>query len=469
MTTIEDPVEAVSERGGHSVQDYFEKDTRTVPAVFRSSFPAFFGSGDLSKDRYLSRDWYDRELERLWPKVWQMACHEQEIPNVGDNILYEVGHLSYLIVRAAPDRIKAYYNACQHRGTKLRVQPGNSTELRCPFHGWTWDLDGNLTDLPADWDFPQVDRDAVGLPEVRVGRWGGFVFICPDPAAPSLEEWLDPVPEHLAQARYENRRLVTRLRKVVACNWKVALEAFIEGYHTSTTHPEYATNIADFDSQYDVLSRYVNRMMNTIAVPGPAIGYDLTEQEVADSFAAVGLVDAEGKPLQVPEGQTARQVIAEYMRQIWQTTTGVDVSALSDAEILDGLEYYVFPNFFPWAGLGVPVVYRFLPLRDPDHCTMEVFVLWPHPEDQPIPPAPPVRDIGDDEHWRDFPELTWLGPVFDQDMSNMERIQEGMKTLPKAGVVMSVYQESRIRHYHSVLEEFVLGEAQNSNGNRQHG
>lgn len=458
MTFTDDPVEAVAKRGGRSVQDYFELDTRPVPEVFRTSKPGFFGTQDLSKDRYLSRDWYERELERLWPKVWQMACHEQEIPNVGDHTLYEVGHLSYLIVRVAPDRVKAYYNACQHRGTKLKIEPGNSPQLRCPFHGWTWGLEGNLEHVPADWDFPQVDKCEFGLPEVRVGTWGQFVFICPDPAAPPLEEWLGPVPEHLESARYDQRRLVVRLRRVVDANWKVALEAFIEGYHTSTTHPEYAVNIADFDSQYDILSRYVNRMLNTIAVPGPVIDYDITEQELAESFAPVGLVDADGKPLQIPEGQTCRAVLAEYMRSIWLMTTGVDVSVKSDAEILDGMEYFVFPNFFPWGGLGVPVVYRFLPLADPDHCTMEVFVLWPHPEDQPRPEAPPVRDITGDEKWADFMELTWLGPVFDQDMANMARIQAGLKAMPKGGITLSAYQESRIRHYHTVLEDFLTGQ-----------
>lgn len=75
-----------------------------------------------------------------------------------------------------------------------------------------------------------------------------------------------------------------------------------------------------------------------------------------------------------------------------------------------------------------------------------------------MPAAPPVRDIVDGEKWADFPELTWLGPVFDQDMANMARIQAGLKTMQKSGITLSAYQESRIRHYHTVLEEFLFGD-----------
>lgn len=459
MTTIEDPVAEASRRsGGRSVQDYFAKDKKPVPEVFRNSSPGWFGTEDLSTDRYLSREWLERENRLLWPKVWQMACHEQEIPEPGDTTVYEVGKLSFIIARTHDGEVKAYYNACQHRGTKLRVEPGRLSEFRCPFHNWTWDLDGNLTSVTADWDFPQVTAESHCLPTVQVGVWGGFVFINPDPDAVPLSEWLGPMPEQLETSRYEKRRLVARLRKVVRCNWKVAIEAFSESYHAGTTHPEYAANLADVDSQYDVLSRYVNRMISSIGVPGPAVDYDVTEQELADSFAPVGLVDADGNPLQVPEGSTAREVLAEYMVGIWQTTTGVDVSHYSEAEILDGIALQLFPNFIPWAGLGVPLIYRFLPHRDdPGLCTMEVFVLWPHPEDQPMPPTPPLRDLTESEKWADFPELTWLGPLFDQDMVNMPRVQEGMESLPRGSITLSAYQESRIRHYHQLLEEFLKG------------
>ena len=461
MTVHDDPVAEASRRsGGRSVQDYLAADPKPVPEVFRQSVPGWFGTADLSTDRYLSRDWLDRENRLLWPKVWQMACHEQEIAAEGDSIVYEIGDLSFVIARGRDGEIRAFYNACQHRGTKLRLNPGNLHEFRCPFHGWTWDLTGNLTEVPGDWDFPQVSSESHCLPQVRVETWGGFVFINPDPGAVPLAEWLGALPEQLASSRYEQRRLVAHLRKVVPCNWKIVLEAFNEGYHVGTTHPQYSMNLSDLDSQYDVLSRYVNRMINPIGVPGPLVDYEVSEQELADSFAAVGLVDDEGNSLQVPEGGTARQVVAEFMVNVWRATTGVDVSHYSDAEILDGIGYQLFPNFLPWAGLGVPLVYRFLPYGDdPAKATMEVYVLWPHPEDTPMPPAPAVSELSEEMNWSDFPELTWLGPVFDQDMVNLDRIQRGMRSLPKASITLGAYQESRIRHYHHLIEEYLSSDA----------
>jgi hypothetical protein len=151
-------------------------------------------------------------------------------------------------------------------------------------------------------------------------------------------------------------------------------------------------------------------------------------------------------------------VLAEFMRGVWKMTTGADLQHLSDTEILDGTEYQIFPNTMPWTGVGVPVVYRFLPRgNDPGQCWAELFVLYPHPEGEPMPAAPPMRIVADDETWSSFAELTWLGPVFDQDHQNLLHIQKGLKTLPRDGVTMSAYQESRIRHYHSLIEEYIDG------------
>ena len=96
-----------------------------------------------------------------------MACREEDIPDVGDTTVYSIAHLSILIVRSAPDSIKAFYNACLHRGRLLREEDGHASELRCPFHGYCWNLDGSLKQIPAEWDFPHVDPDDFHLPEVR--------------------------------------------------------------------------------------------------------------------------------------------------------------------------------------------------------------------------------------------------------------------------------------------------------------
>ncbi|HVW32439.1 MAG TPA: aromatic ring-hydroxylating dioxygenase subunit alpha [Acidimicrobiia bacterium] len=459
MTAI-DPQVAISERsGGRSVQDYLGKDPTPAPELFRTSQPGFFGTADIPKERYLSPDWHHREMERMWARSWQAACHSQEIPEVGDHTIYEVGCWSFLVVRTAPDTVKAFYNACQHRGTKLKIDRGHSTELRCPFHGWTWDLDGRLRTVPGEWDFPQLDRDAAALCEVRADTWGGFVFICLDPEAPTLQEWIGPLPDHFESLPYEQRRLVAHVRRILPCNWKLGLEAFLESYHVPSTHPQNTMNTNDLDTQYDILSERVNRMITLVGVPGPTVGYDLDDQEILDSLAESGMVGPDGKPLQVPDGMTARQVLGEFARAAFSYLTGADLTGLSISELIDGHEYHVFPNFVPWAGLGIPFAYTFTPYGDdPDRCVWDVYVLWPHPAGEPFPPVPPVRFVNDDELYSAVQELSWVGPLFDQDMENLRRFQQGMKTLPKPGLIMSSYQESRIRHYHHLLEQYVCGE-----------
>lgn len=457
MTSIDDPQVAISRRsGGRSVPEYFERDLATPPEPLLASKPGFFGTQDLSTDRYISPEWHRREMQRLWPKVWQAACHEQEISAVGDHFVYEIGSISFLIVRVAEDQVKAYYNACLHRGTKLKSCAGNSNTIRCPFHGWTWRLDGAIEHIPAKWDFPHVDEAQFGLIEVRVETWGGFVFVCADAEAPPLAEWLDPLPEHFARMPYESRQLAAHVRRIVPVNWKVAQEAFIESYHVSSTHPQNSMNTNDMDTQYDILSDNVSRMITLVGVPGPSDGYALDDQEILDSLAeGSGMGMPDGTPFQVGEAGSARVVLTEVVKGMWAQQAGIDTSDLTAYDLIDGVEYSVFPNFVPWAGMGIPFAYTFTPYGDdPDQSAWDIWVLWPKPDDVAARPAPPVRLLTGDEPYASVPELSWVGYLFDQDLENMRRIQGGLKTLPK-GITMSAYQESRIRHHHHRLETFL--------------
>ena len=90
-------------------------------------------------------------------------------------------HDSLIVVRTAPDEVRAYINSCLHRGTMLRTQGGCVKQFRCPFHGFTWSLEGKLIQIPGEWDFPHVDKSKMSLPEAKVGLWGGFVFVNFDP------------------------------------------------------------------------------------------------------------------------------------------------------------------------------------------------------------------------------------------------------------------------------------------------
>jgi len=154
--------------GARVVQELLDAESRPVPATLRATADDDLGTGGVARSRYTSRAVHDLEVEKVWARLWQMACRQEQIPEVGDSVVYDVAGFSLIVVRSAPDEIRAFHNSCLHRGTRLRTQPGPVTELRCPFHGFTWNLDGTFAGMPCPWDFPHVDPDTFCLPEARV-------------------------------------------------------------------------------------------------------------------------------------------------------------------------------------------------------------------------------------------------------------------------------------------------------------
>ncbi len=188
-------MDIIARRPRPSVQEVLAGDVNPAPLVLRSESPATGQSdADIPIDRYFSREWHEREVEKIWRKTWQLACRVEDIPEPGDQINYDIVHDSLLIVRTGDGGIKAYINACLHRGTMLRVDAGNAPRITCPFHGWSWTLEGELRVIPGKWDFPQVDKAKMCLPEVQVGTWGGFVFVNMDPDCEPLDSYLETSP-----------------------------------------------------------------------------------------------------------------------------------------------------------------------------------------------------------------------------------------------------------------------------------
>ena len=125
---------------GVSYQDLLDQDTHEVPPVLRLQSPKDVGFDDFSKERYISRDYHEKEVKNLWMKVWQMACREEEIPDPGDHLRYDIAGVSFIVVRQLDGGIKTFPNACLHRGRMLKEFDGHASELRCPFHGFGWNF-----------------------------------------------------------------------------------------------------------------------------------------------------------------------------------------------------------------------------------------------------------------------------------------------------------------------------------------
>jgi phenylpropionate dioxygenase-like ring-hydroxylating dioxygenase large terminal subunit len=435
---------------GLSYQELLDTDSHPVAASMRWESPVFYGDEDVPVERYTSRAFHELEKEKLWSRVWQMACREEELPRVGDTLVYDICDDSILLVRSAPDQIKAYYNACLHRGRQLRSEPGCVHELRCPFHGFCWSLDGALTQIPTPWDFPHLVGEDMSLPEVKVGTWGGFVFINMDPDSEPLEDYLGNLDAHFEKWPLEERFIDAYVSKVMRANWKAVQEAFSEAMHVVTTHPQLLAGIGDANSQYDAWANF-DRAMTANCTPSPHIRFEPTEQEMFDAMVDRRLDEP---PLaEVPEGMTARQMSGDLSRAALQPALGDKAEDVSDAETLDSIYYTVFPNFHPW-GSYQRIVYRFRPNGD-DHesSIMDVMLLAPFQGERP-PPAK-LRHLGPDDSWLEAPELGTLARVFDQDSYNLPKVQRGLKTTRKKGVKLALYQEMKIRHFHTLLGRWL--------------
>ena len=450
-------MDIIARRPGPSVQDIYDSDPFPAPAVLREeSPPQDQSTADVSAERYFSRDWHAREVEKVWRKTWQFACREEHIPAVGDQTIYEIVDDSVLLVRTAPDTIKAYINSCLHRGTLLRTEPGSARQIRCPFHGWTWNLDGTLKVVPGQWDFPHVDKTKFCLPEVRVGRWGGFVFINLDPQCEPFESYLENLPEHFAAFGLEHRYVAAHVAKIMPCNWKLGMEAFTEAYHVPVAHPQVTAYYGDSNTQYDVWPgvRHVSRMLSVQGVASPSRPGTTPAQTIEEMRRDVPFFA--GRPIEVNENETARSKLAERAREKIGRSSGADMSALSDAEALDLIEYLLFPNMVPWGGQALPIVYRFRPNgNDPDSHLMEIMFLFAKAADGSHPPPAAMNLLGPEQDWRDASELGSAAMVADQDTDNLMRIQKGLKTSRKPGVTLARYQESRIRHFHETLDAYL--------------
>lgn len=439
--------------GARFVQGLLDRERRPVPDALRACSTVELGDADIPRDRYLSREVHELEKEKVWRRVWQVVCREDEIAHTGDCWVHEVAGMSLVIVRSAPGDVKAFYNACLHRGTQLRTGPGNVSELRCPFHGFTWRLDGTFDGMPCEWDFPHVDAEQFCLPQVRTGTWGGFVFVTLDPGQVSLVEYLEILPEHFRDWPLEERFTAAHVVRPLRCNWKVALEAFIESFHTVAVHPQLLTTSGDVQTEYDVYPgvHHVNRMITPVGVASSHT-HGVGEQQIVDAM----FMTRDDPDATVPEGGTARELLAERKRRELTQRTGRDFSDLTDCEALDAIEYFVFPNFVPWAGYTTPLTYRFRPLDDdPAGSLMDVWLLEPPPAGDARPVSARVRLLEADQPWREAPELGYLGPILDQDTATLERVQRGLASSSKPGVTLAHYQESRIRHFHSTLGRYL--------------
>lgn len=191
---------------------------------------------------YRSEQFYEAEREKVFGRAWLIVGRVEEIPEAGDFVRkdIEVARVNALITRGKNGEVRAFHNACAHRGSEVvMAQSGRATRFVCPYHSWTYRNDGNLIGVPDERAFFEIDKKKCGLTSIAVGTWEGFIFINlqREPEV-SLEDFLGPLKSFLKDVPYPAADNACVVRSTVNANWKVVSDAFLETYHIPAIHPE---------------------------------------------------------------------------------------------------------------------------------------------------------------------------------------------------------------------------------------
>jgi nitrite reductase/ring-hydroxylating ferredoxin subunit len=423
----------------------------------------------IPAEDYASASFAALEYERMWPKTWQVACRVEELPRVGDQLVYENCDDSIIVMRTSEDRICAFYNACPHRGRQLVTGPRRTQQLVCPFHGWRFDLNGRCTHIPykEDWG-PGLDEVDHDLTSVGCDTWGGFVFVNLDPKAGPLRTYLGEAAVNLDPFEYQRQRIRWTASVEVNANWKLTLEAFIEAYHIQTTHPQLTPVFDDRTQTFGaglhgyMLSKYVfGAVSPLIKTPqSPDIRLRILEFmrqqafDVGSVFAerdvtAASRMLTELSPDVSPE--EAGMAVHRYRREA-AIAAGVGWPEMTQEQMMKGgVVWHIFPNLVCLTGPTASLWYRVRPVvgagKDPERCILDFIALERYAEGY----APnPVHQHYD--NWKAFKSL----PSFlAQDFANLPHLQKGVRSRGFKGALVNPVQEEIIVNFHSQLRRMV--------------
>jgi phenylpropionate dioxygenase-like ring-hydroxylating dioxygenase large terminal subunit len=404
----------------------------------------------IPKERYTSAEFARREWAQMWTKVWLLAGRASDIPAPGDYFTFEIGIESILVIRQRGGTIGARFNVCMHRGNRLR-EPGrgHAERFACLFHGWEYEIDGRLVKVLDPECFPQgVDRDRMSLRPVRCETWAGFVFVCLDPSAEPLHEYLGIVPTHLDPYRLERWKVAFDCTIEIDCNWKTSVDAFNEAYHLSATHAWTTEFSDDVNTVYDCYDKHTRMIFPEVQASPRHGGAGTVTPGIRDYFLRRVGVDVEsfrGGP------REARSAYAEAIRRIGPSL-GADLSELNESQLCDDFHYTIFPNVtFNTHSLFLWVFTHRPHPEDPNRMLFDFVSLLNAPaQELPRPEKRRYRVAAGDTLAGECEG----GDLLDEDLFNLPRIQAGMRSRAFESLHLG-RQEVRILHFHDTLMRYL--------------
>ena len=436
-------------------------DRKAPPAS--TIYPNLADYARVDADRFISREHMQLEWDRMWTRTWTCAGRTSDIPAEGNFFRYELGRESFIVARGRDGKVRAFYNACQHRGRQLVDQDfGSRTQFVCPFHSWAYDMAGkNCRVTDREVFSERALCGSLDLKEARCEIWAGFVFITMNPQAPSLLEYLADVPELMSAYQMADMHVVKDTVLEVNCNWKVGLEAFIESYHVHITHPQALPMLDDVYEQYDVYRNGHARLATPLAIPSPRTG---RQSELNDGLRFL-LGDAGVDVANYQAGALGARSAIVAAKRDGGNRYGLDYSPFTDSQIIDDWNYFIYPNMtLNTHPEGVSIM-RFLPHpSDPERMIYHVHIIVPKLKPGTTAPfymgVDPATDIsGKTRPAREYTtmENPKMGEIFEQDIANMVGVQKGMRS--KGFVDGSRYAEREVRCqvFHAETDQYLKG------------
>ncbi|WP_341850176.1 aromatic ring-hydroxylating oxygenase subunit alpha [Sphingomonas natans] len=410
--------------------------------------------------RYYDKAFFELEREKLWPHVWQMAARLEEIPEVGDYVEYRNLDKSVIIVHTKGG-IKAFHNACRHRGVQLANGHGNckNSGFICPFHGWRWNMEGVNTFVYGKKVFSPdtLSKAEIDLKPCRVELWGGSAFINFDDSAPSLLDSLGPVAERLSARNVDQLKMEWWYATELPTNWKLAMEAFMEGYHTMRTHPQLNLLSSPETSLYgpesnnpvppsvmtvDKFREQMIQFMERLS-EGMAGMVHPSEVDIARQLRDMDL------PEDVPSAAGVfytrlRQEITDQGRA--RGLPMFDLNEVAANHFFTAVDF-LFPHYFLLPMFGAMSSYRIRPLTE-ETCLFEIWSLAFLPEDEEREPVRPVFLPHDS---KEFP------PIPRQDYDNLPLQQLGLHAGGFEFMRLSHKVEGMISNYQRLIDGYLAG------------
>jgi Rieske 2Fe-2S family protein len=421
-------------------------DQRSLPVPF-----AIEVADRIPAERYRDPAFFALEADLLWPRAWQMACRLEQIPNPGDYAEYSLLDDSVIVVRGDDGAVRAFQNACRHRGVRL-VEGTGSCEggFTCPFHGWCYGTDGANTFVSRRRTFSDhnlADGD-IDLVPVRCETWGGCAWINLDPDARPLRDSIEPFATVMDGWQLESMRAEWWYAFRLPVNWKLAEEAFMEQYHVLETHPQlripgrYPAKDGSFDPQVFLESELHYLRVMSEGMSGMVHADDLG---VAERLAPTIELPADPVLARQTWERELNQAVVDFHRGRGATIPDLDELEAAGTNEPMG---YCFPHFFVLPMYSSASSYRFRPLG-PEETLMEIWSLTRFPEGEEPGPLPVP------EPWaHDDPRVP---PIPIQDFANIPRQQQGLRSRGFEYMRLSAEIEGHISNYHRLIDGYLAG------------